>query len=104
LAFIGVGLVWLLTARYGAPQVKRELLLTAALNARAGTREVSETDDPKKWRYPWFYCRAHSVAPLVVKVDYGYASGPLGMSFGSSYYLWFFGAIRLLGGGYTGST
>jgi hypothetical protein len=96
--------MWLVTARYGLPKVKREWLLTTGLNAREGVLDVSEVDDPKKWRYPWFYCRGHCVAPLVIKVEYGYGSGPLGMSFGSSYYLWCFGAIKLLSGGYTGST
>jgi hypothetical protein len=92
---IGLGSLWLLTALYGSATIRREFLLSSKLNTPEGIMDLSATDLSKR-RIPWFFCRACALAPLVVRVEYARDSGPLGVSQGRSYYLWFFGLTRCL--------
>src|SRR5689334_5044719 len=55
----------------------------------AGYPDVSNTPEKlKESKFPWFYCWTQAVAPFVVRVDSGHASGPLGGDGGTTYYLW----------------
>lgn len=92
---IGLGSLWLLTAHYGSAKIRREFLLSSKLDTPEGIMDLSATDLSNR-RIPWFFCRANALAPLVVRVEYARDSGPLGVSQGRSYYLWFFGLTKCL--------
>ena len=88
---VALGLVWVATAKYGAPDIRKQFVS----NMPAGVPDFSNT--PEKLRedkYPWFVCWTHAVAPFVVRMDSGYATGGLWGSGGTTYYFWFFGFSR----------
>jgi hypothetical protein len=97
-AIITLGGLWLGTAFYGVPATRTKHMVENNLNAAAGALDITYTNITTKTlqTFPWFYCRAAAIAPLIVKVDYAYASGPIGGSGGAAYYLWFFGYSRLM--------
>jgi hypothetical protein len=76
----------------GGPQVR-----DVAVNAMhlpeglAGFTEVSEVHKASH-SGRIFYCRAFAYAPFVVRVDHGWADGPLSGDGGSELYLWMPGA------------
>jgi preprotein translocase subunit SecE len=69
------GMLWLVTCLYGA----------------AYTRDtVIDELKPAPPLQQNFYCRTHTYAPFLVRVDYGCVIGSLTGGGGSNWYLWFF--------------
>lgn len=97
-AMMALAGLWLGTASFGVPAARAKHMVENNLCAAAGAMDLAYTNTTATTlkTYPWFYCRAAAIAPLIVKVDYAYASGPLGGSGGVAYYLWFFGYSRLM--------
>lgn len=102
------GLLWWLTAIFGAPATRA--VAFQAMDVPADWLDVSSREaadlyherykyqPPGTWHTysqapPSFYCRASAYAPFLVRIDYGWATGPARGEFGSVWYLWVFGAV-----------
>lgn len=90
-----MGLLWFTTARCGTETVRKHHVRERRLDVPGGIADISH-DRSAQTKPPWFYCRAHAVAPLIVGVDYARVVGPLDVSGGRTYYFWFFGAVFVL--------
>ena len=88
------GVLWLLTAAVGAPKT-RMVALRAMREIPASWTDTSYGDAPKT-KGPTYFCRASAYAPFLVRIDYGWVSGPLTGDGGSVWYFWTIGsALRV---------
>jgi hypothetical protein len=86
-------LLWFVTHRIGAPQVRSAVV--EVIQKPSGSTDVSQRID-ERVAGPVYWCVASAYAPLMVRVEYGWQSGPLYGDGGSALYLWLFGrAFRI---------
>ena len=76
-------ILWYVTEIYGVPQVRQ-----AAVDSVRQPFDPSAGDGPVE--YPVYRCSAGAYAPLVVRADYQWQSGPRSGD-GATLYLWLFG-------------
>ncbi|MGA2242014.1 MAG: hypothetical protein ABSH11_08235 [Verrucomicrobiota bacterium] len=85
-----VGL-WFLTDFAGVPKT-RTVALRAMRDIPSSWTDISRIP-ASQTKGPTYYCRASAYAPFLIRVDYGWVSGPLTGDGGSVWYLWIFGAV-----------
>lgn len=104
------GLLWWLTSVMGV-SATRAVALRAMGDIPTSGVDISTADAARRYslQYPhpakgsswhtytnapaWYYCRASAYAPFLIRVDYGWATGPLRGDGGSVWHLWAFGAV-----------
>jgi hypothetical protein len=75
-----LAVLWGATALFGTVQVRRDILSDMRGNAVSSKGRKAE-----------FYARAVALAPLVVSVEYGWVTRPIGGSGATEWHLWLFG-------------
>jgi hypothetical protein len=103
------GLLWWLTSALGVPAA-RVVALRAMGDIPASGVDISTADSSRRYssQYPhpkgsswhtytnappWYYCHGSAYAPLLIRIDYGWKSGPLRGDGGSAWHVWVFGAV-----------
>ena len=101
--------LWWLTAAFGVP-ASRAVALNAMGLLPASAVDISSPNSEHLYSMqrkgqksnssqtfgdapPWYYCRASPYAPFLIRIDYGWATGPLRGDGGGVWYLWAFGAV-----------
>jgi hypothetical protein len=79
---------WLVTARIGAPAVRRAWVSTM----RPEFRDVSAVPHGQsRGAMPWYYCRVSCPCPFIVRVERGWMAEPQFGGGGEYFYFWCFG-------------
>ena len=88
LAGVTYTVLWAVTHIVGAPEVRNLSVSTMNLpNGLTGFTEAS-LGNHSSIKGRTYFCRAFACAPFVVRVDHGWAAGPLTGDGGSELYLW----------------